>query len=482
MNPKRYIFKETNDVNRAMRGDGDVRKIIVVLICVSIITVGLFSGCFDNKPKNNNVTDTDGDGYIDSADAFPSDSTEWKDSDGDGVGDNTDAFPQDANETKDSDGDGVGDNSDSFPFDANETKDTDGDGVGDNADAFPLDPTEWQDSDGDGVGDNADYFPYDETRWEQPASDVFLQQAEPYLKKLVLADSELQTYANTIISSCDPSDRECQVNALYRDVLKNYTCTPAPLDNGTLQTPQETIQQKEGTCEDLSILLCSLLSNVGIPSHLVFTDDHVYAMASDVNTDSLWDVAEQSLIHQVEETFGEPVSQLVQITQTLGPLNISYIGGLENQTFTFAGIIDYMTIDYTIEADRPLDLFVVASQSDFFALRDGDLAHFIPIEEWIQETIKSGTSTQLDTYGGFILFNNNETKVATVNVDLLFTFQPSFYDTYNENKLTVYKIGEKDCVLLDPRVGDYGFPGYDAQIVGEKKAIDPVTKLYFTLP
>ena len=61
--------------------------------------------------------DSDGDGYSDNIDMFPSDPLEWLDSDGDGVGDNSDAFPYDATETLDSDGDGVGDNSDAFPFD-----------------------------------------------------------------------------------------------------------------------------------------------------------------------------------------------------------------------------------------------------------------------------------------------------------------------------------------------------------------------------
>ena len=247
-----------------MSGDGDVRKIVVILIGFVIITIGLMSGCTEKRPEGKVETDTDGDGYNDTVDAFPADSTEWVDSDGDGVGDNTDAFPHDANETKDSDGDGVGDN----------------------ADAFPLDPTEWQDSDGDGVGDNADYFPHDATRWEQPPPDAFLQFAEPYVEKLVLDDSQLQTYAASILTGCDSSAKECQVNALYRDVLKNYTCTAAPLGSETLQTPQETIQKKEGTCEDLSILLCSLLSNIGMTSYLVFTDDHVYALASDVKTGS----------------------------------------------------------------------------------------------------------------------------------------------------------------------------------------------------
>ncbi|MBM4248745.1 MAG: hypothetical protein FJ149_04810 [Euryarchaeota archaeon] len=40
-------------------------------------------------------TDTDGDGYPDSSDAFPEDPKEWKDTDRDGVGDNSDARPLD---------------------------------------------------------------------------------------------------------------------------------------------------------------------------------------------------------------------------------------------------------------------------------------------------------------------------------------------------------------------------------------------------
>jgi hypothetical protein len=39
--------------------------------------------------------DTDGDGYADTADAFPDDPADWQDSDGDGVGDNTDPAPYD---------------------------------------------------------------------------------------------------------------------------------------------------------------------------------------------------------------------------------------------------------------------------------------------------------------------------------------------------------------------------------------------------
>jgi hypothetical protein len=121
-------------------------------------------GIGDNADSTpNGDIDTDGDGHLDSVDAFPNDATEWLDTDGDGHGNNSDVFPNDATEWLDSDGDGHGNNSDVFPDDATEWLDSDGDGVGDNADIFPNDATEWLDTDGDGMGDNSDPYPNDAT-------------------------------------------------------------------------------------------------------------------------------------------------------------------------------------------------------------------------------------------------------------------------------------------------------------------------------
>ena len=60
----------------------------------------------------NVITDTDGDGVADAADAFPNDATETVDTDSDGVGDNADVYPTDPDETTDTDNDGIGDNAD----------------------------------------------------------------------------------------------------------------------------------------------------------------------------------------------------------------------------------------------------------------------------------------------------------------------------------------------------------------------------------
>lgn len=123
--------------------------------------------------------DTDGDGWSDAGDGFPTDKDRWIDTDNDGYEDSFDAFPFDPTQWNDTDEDGFGDNlfgsnADRFPLDGTQWYDIDGDGYGDNPDgnnydAFLAEPSQWSDLDGDGCGDNPngrnpDLFPLDETQ------------------------------------------------------------------------------------------------------------------------------------------------------------------------------------------------------------------------------------------------------------------------------------------------------------------------------
>ncbi|MDA8944510.1 hypothetical protein N9I32_04030 [Porticoccaceae bacterium] len=144
---------------------------------------------------NSTSFDSDGDGVMDSEDAFVDDNQEWLDTDSDGIGNNADAnddgddypdymddLPLNSAEWLDTDGDGIGNNQDNdddndgvsdhldrFPLMVSEWLDTDRDGIGNNIDRdddgdltpdmddlFPLNATDWQDRDLDGIGDNAD--------------------------------------------------------------------------------------------------------------------------------------------------------------------------------------------------------------------------------------------------------------------------------------------------------------------------------------
>lgn len=100
-----------------------VKIIFTVVILLVLITVvfgsSIWLGILKFNTAVEKAVDSDGDGYNDTVDAFPSDITEWKDTDDDGYGDNRDAFPTDKNEWIDTDRDGYGDNSDDFPTDSN---------------------------------------------------------------------------------------------------------------------------------------------------------------------------------------------------------------------------------------------------------------------------------------------------------------------------------------------------------------------------
>ena len=87
--------------------------------------------------------DSDGDGVGDNTDAFPNDASQTMDSDGDGVGDFNDLCSQTLEDEEvdrdgcsqgqlDGDGDGYFDTNDAFPLDSTQWLDSDGDGYGDN--------------------------------------------------------------------------------------------------------------------------------------------------------------------------------------------------------------------------------------------------------------------------------------------------------------------------------------------------------------
>ena len=97
---------------------------------------------FQIAAHRSSMHDSDGDGFVDQADAVPDDPNDWLDRDNDGLGDNADP-------------------------------DDDNDDVPDAEDVFPLDPLEWADADGDGVGDNVD----DEIADLSPFRDAALRRA-----------------------------------------------------------------------------------------------------------------------------------------------------------------------------------------------------------------------------------------------------------------------------------------------------------------
>ena len=97
---------------------------------------GIWGDTWQSQPTSSN--DSDGDGVVNTKDAFPNDNVDWHDLDGDGIGDNSDI---------DVDGDGILNYVD---------PDDDNDGLSDVAEkTYGTDPYN-PDTDGDGMSDGAE--------------------------------------------------------------------------------------------------------------------------------------------------------------------------------------------------------------------------------------------------------------------------------------------------------------------------------------
>ncbi len=176
----------------------------------------------------------------------------------------------------------------------------------------------------DDIGDNYFY-------------DPILVAAEPYISKIEFENIGLRKEASTIVNECSSGDNECYVNELYRHVVENYKYYSDPRSREFIQAPYETIDVKGGDCEDLTILLNSLLENIGIKTYMVLTDDHAYTLACGIDTDKLFEFIKNDLID-------EYVAELSKASDAVFTIEDGkiYIASLVSESFALeAGSVYY---------------------------------------------------------------------------------------------------------------------------------------------
>lgn len=304
--------------------------------------------------------------------------------------------------------------------------------------------------------------------------DQNIMRANPYLNEIVVNDSALRNYALTIIKDCNTTDTACMVHQLYRHIVENYQYIADPEDEEVIQSPFDTIAIQGGDCEDLSILLISLLENIGVESYLVLTDDHAYALAVDINPDSLWPYVEMSLLSQVEEDNNKTIRQEFSKTITVG--SGWYYGG---DGSSLSESFESLTFSYSVSSSRPIDVFIIPSYEAFNASLNESFFHHYS-QCYHQDVSKISGNCTIQQYGGIGL-RHQGFRPATVSVDIELYFKPSFYSLFKNDTISSYILKGKPSVVLDPTAGVYGYPGYDSNVTGEKIAFEPVSKEYVYL-
>ena len=303
--------------------------------------------------------------------------------------------------------------------------------------------------------------------------------AKPYIDKIVVDDGELRELASAIVE--DYGEKEGKVNAIYRYIVENFTYIADPEYTEFIQSPFETLDLKGGDCEDLAILACSLLENIGIKTYLVLTENHAYALVSGINSDNLWEYIHESL----EEQFIEDHNMVSSLDETL-QLRAGYVyyyGGdgrvfpIEAATFGDSVVkIESLEIRYSVSSSEPVNIYILPSKDEFDNLVQRRSFQYYPdcVE---REVYQIQATCEIPRYGGTAI-QNPTSRDATVNVEVTFSYKVYFEGL----KITSYTLKGQQAMVLELTAGEYGYPGYSPIVEAEKRfAIDPITREYFYL-
>ena len=303
--------------------------------------------------------------------------------------------------------------------------------------------------------------------------------AKPYIEKIVIDSAELRELASALVQGYP--DREGQVNAIYRYVVEDFTYIADPENTEYIQSPFETLDSKGGDCEDLTILACSLLENIGIRTYIVLTEDHAYALVSGIDSDYLWSYINKSL----QEQFVEDRDMVSSIDEALelGAGYVYYYGGdgtafpIEAATFGDSVVkIESLEIDYSVSSSEPVNIYILPSRDEFDKLVQREsFQHYPDCQE--QGVYQADATCEIPRYGG-IAVQNRTPRDAMVDAKVTFSYKVYFEGL----KVTYYTLKGEQAIVLELTAGEYGYPGYSPIPEAERKfAIDPVTEEYFPL-
>jgi hypothetical protein len=303
--------------------------------------------------------------------------------------------------------------------------------------------------------------------------------AKPYIDEIVIDDGELRELASAIVE--DYGEKEGKVNAVYRYIVENFVYVADPAHMESIQSPFETLDLEGGDCEDLAILACSLLENIGIKTYLVLTEDHAYALVSGINSDNLWKYINKSL----EEQYVEEHSVVSSLDETLQlSAGSAYYYGGDGTAFPIDAAtvgdsvvkIAGLEIDYSVSSSEPVNIYVLPSSQELDKLVQGkSFQHYPECAE--QGVYQAQATCEIPRYGG-IAIQNPTSRDATLDLEVAFSYKIYFEGL----KITYYTLKGEQAIVLELTAGEYGYPGYSPVEEAEKRiAIDPVTKEYFYL-
>lgn len=157
------------------------------------------------------------------------------------------------------------------------------------------------------------------------------------LSKLDLENDVVKSIAHAIIKPDYPL--EAKIAKAYAFVTRNLTYIPEPEGQDIPKTPLQTLQDKGGDCEDLTLLLIVLLYHNNVETQLVDGTDHIAALAGPVTVEQLKYFLPQDMNRAEMSMYGDP--PFLYLEATGGEL--SYPGWESKDNMKNALVVDIKT-------------------------------------------------------------------------------------------------------------------------------------------
>lgn len=318
-------------------------------------------------------------------------------------------------------------------------------------------------------------------------SDKNITRAKDIIEKVVFSDSKLRTYAISIIRDCPSNCNACYVNAIYNFITKNFKYYKDPQKEQIIQTPWETIKNKGGDCEDLTILLMSLLENIGIKTYLGMTEGHIFCFAEGVNIDEAYEyvikVKQDDFCEKWNSSnkgtyaFIENKNLFIVRRNTVGNWELLRSGyyhyfGYNGEPIEYP--YETLEIRYWIVASKPIDLYILPTKNELEALRYGKKFTTYPICNR-QKIYEINSSCRIGVKG-LIVIRNPHDKDIYYKWDVLFCFKYSKLPFLRDINIRTWTIGGNKCIILESTGGSNSYIGWSN--ITTCYIIDPYTGNY----
>ena len=259
-----------------------------------------------------------------------------------------------------------------------------------------------------------------------------------YLDKIDQGSTGLRQLAFELLHPCRPADKSCAAVHLFHFVQANVGYLSDPPARDYIQSPEETLKIKAGDCEDLSILLASLLNNSGVPTYLVFTPDHAYTLACGVEPTEMRKVLARDLRTEQRQ---------VTIYET------HQIQGQSGKSWTLP-MPKATEVHYKMTSDQPIDVLFFTSAEEY--------QHYQAHQQSRTYLCSRRGIYQMDETcrvapGALLVVMNSGKEDSRVLVDIQYSV-PS-QTVSGPGNMTTYTINGQSCVVLDPSIKGLAYPG-----------------------